>query len=126
MLKFSELQNLEGVELISKVEGVSSKLVKELVSKGVLQAKGKTILKGLEIDSPELVYTVEGGKLFATYGGKTYEDYVIGITPNSIKVVSGSSIPECANIEIESVDGNVLNCRGGFALLCQVDMFDME
>lgn len=126
MLKFSELQNLSGADLLAKIEPVSAKLVPELVSKGILNANGVTKLVTDDMFSTELEYTVDGNKLFANVDGNISQDYVISVFENGFNVVNLES-ESCANIEIESQEGNVLNCDDCcFVPLCQVDMFDME
>lgn len=126
MLKFSELQNLSGAELLSKVEPVSAKLVPELVSKGILNANGVTKIKGFSTEDMDLEYTVEGNKLFCTEeDGDISQDYVIGLLENGFKVVNLKS-ESCANIEIKSIEDNTLSCSSCFVFLSQVDMFDMD
>lgn len=121
MLKFSELQNLSGAELLSKVEPVSAKLVPELVSKGILNANGVTKIKG----DRTFDYTVKDDKLFYKDNGMEGQDYVIGLIENGFKVVDVAS-ETCSVIEIESIEDNTINCTNAFVFLCQVDMFDME
>lgn len=41
---------------------------------------------------------------------------------NVVDVENGT----CANIEIESIEGNTVKCSNAFIYLNQVDMFDME
>lgn len=126
MLKFAELQNLSGADLLAKIEPISAKLVPELVSKGVLNANGITKLVSDDMFSESLEYTVDGNKLFANVDGNISQDYVISVFENGFNVVNLES-ESCANIEIESQEGNVLNCDDCcFVPLCQVDMFDME
>lgn len=126
MLKFSELQNLSGADLLAKIEPVSAKLVPELVSKGILNANGVTKLVTDDMFSTELEYTVDGTNLLSNVDGNISQDYVISVFENGFNVVNLES-ESCANIEIESQEGNVLNCDDCcFVPLCQVDMFDME
>lgn len=59
------------------------------------------------------------------YNDTKREEYVVGLIGDGFNVVSADGL-ECANIYVNSVGENVVNCDGGFVFLCQVDLFDME
>lgn len=108
---YNDLVDLSKEDYMSKIRELSADLVPQLVAEGILKDNGSVTLKGLEC-MDDMLYTVRGNKLFATYNGKEIEDFIIGITKFGFNVASSDK--SYAEIDIEGRDGDVLYCSGGF------------